>query len=163
MRRHRFLRSALSAAVVCAASFTASASTLPDPPGYTTARTGGAHDFEYFAGGWRTTQHRLKARGVGSNEWDTFPATLCMTPYLDGRVTVDEIRFPTKRWAGFTLRSYDLAKKQWSIWWINSTSGRLEGIISLSDLAQLDEGSSIDTLRHVSSREARGDADWARS
>jgi CBS domain-containing protein len=44
-----------------------------------------------------------------------------------------------------------------------STSGRLEGIISLSDLAQLDEGSSIDTLRHVSSREARGDADWARS
>ena len=44
-----------------------------------------------------------------------------------------------------------------------STGGRLEGIISLSDLAQLDEGSSIDTLRHVSSREARGDAEWART
>jgi CBS domain-containing protein len=36
--------------------------------------------------------------------------------------------------------------------------GRLEGVISLSDLAQLDEASSIDTLRHVSSREARGDS-----
>lgn len=33
--------------------------------------------------------------------------------------------------------------------------GRLEGVISLSDLAQVDEGSGIETLRHVSNREAR--------
>jgi len=106
----------------------ASADTLPmpPPPGFDTARTGGAHDFDYFAGGWTTTQRRLKARGVGSDDWETFPATLCMTPYLDGLVTADEIRFPTKGWAGFTLRSYDLGRHQWSVWWINSTSGRLE-------------------------------------
>ena len=130
MRRFPIIRNATPAGCVIAACLLAPVATAravpPDPPGYTTARTGGAHDFEYFAGGWHTTQHRLKARGVGSNAWDTFPATLCMTPYLDGRVTADEIRFPTKGWAGFTLRSYDLAKKQWSIWWINSTSGRLE-------------------------------------
>jgi hypothetical protein len=48
-------------------------------PGYTTTRTGEAHDFDYFAGGWTTHQHRLKARGVGSNEWEEFPATLCMS------------------------------------------------------------------------------------
>jgi len=125
LRNATFAGSVLAACLLASTS-SASAGAPPDAPGYTTARTGGAHDFEYFAGGWRTTQHRLKARGVGSNEWDTFPATLCMTPYLDGRVTADEIRFPTKGWAGFTLRSYDLAKKQWSVWWINSTSGRLE-------------------------------------
>jgi CBS domain-containing protein len=35
-------------------------------------------------------------------------------------------------------------------------NGRLEGVISLSDIAQLDALSGIDTLRQVSSREARG-------
>lgn len=33
--------------------------------------------------------------------------------------------------------------------------GRLEGIISLSDLAQVDEYTGLETLRHVSSRESR--------
>jgi CBS domain-containing protein len=36
--------------------------------------------------------------------------------------------------------------------------GRLEGVISLSDIAQLDEESGLETLRSVSSREARGDS-----
>jgi CBS domain-containing protein len=36
--------------------------------------------------------------------------------------------------------------------------GRLEGVISLSDIAQLDEESGLETLRSVSSREVRGDA-----
>src|ERR1700722_11030798 len=61
------------------------------PPGYTTTRTGTVHDFEYFTGGWTIKQHRLKKRGVGSNEWEDFPATLCMSPYLDGMITVDEL------------------------------------------------------------------------
>lgn len=105
------------------------APTGPDPstpPGYTTARTGGPHDFDYFAGGWTTVQRRLKARGVGSDDWDEFPATLCMTPYLDGIATVDEIHFPTKGWAGLTLRTFDLETQQWSVYWVNSTTGKLD-------------------------------------
>jgi hypothetical protein len=98
---------------------------LPDPPGYTTARTGGPDDFAYFAGGWTTAQRRLKARGVGSDEWEEFPATLCMTPYLEGHATVDELYFPTKGWAGLTLRTFDLEKRQWSIYWVSSTTGTL--------------------------------------
>lgn len=96
------------------------------PAGYTTTRTGEVHDFDYFAGGWTTRQHRLKARGVGSNEWEEFPATLCMSPYLGGMATVDELYFPTKGWAGLTLRTFDLAKRQWSIYWVSSEKGRLE-------------------------------------
>jgi hypothetical protein len=95
------------------------------PPGYTMTRTGDAHDFEYFAGGWTTKQHRLKAGG-GSNEWEDFPATLCMALYLDGMVTVDELYFPTKGWAGLTLRTFDLKKRQWSIYWVSSSSGKME-------------------------------------
>jgi len=73
-------------------------------------RTGDVHDFDYFAGAWTTRQRRLTARGVGSSDWDEFPATLCMTLYLDGMATVDELFFPTKGWAGLTLRTFDVQK-----------------------------------------------------
>src|SRR5262245_20336783 len=96
------------------------------PPGYTTARTGDVHDFDYFAGGWTTHQRRLKTRGAGSDEWEEFPATLCMTPYLDGMITADELVFPTKGWSGFTLRTFDLEKRQWSIYWVSSATGRID-------------------------------------
>ena len=58
------------------------------PPGYSTARTGSVHDFDYFAGAWTTRQHRLRARGVDSHDWEDFPGTLCMRLYLDGLATV---------------------------------------------------------------------------
>jgi hypothetical protein len=96
------------------------------PPGYTIARTGDMHDFDYFQGAWTTHQRRLKARGVGSTEWEEFPATLCMTLYLDGMATVDELYFPTKGWGGLTLRTFDVEKRQWSIYWVSSASGKLE-------------------------------------
>lgn len=38
------------------------------------------------------------------------------------------------------------------------SEGRLEGVISLSDIAQLDDSAGAATLRHVSSREARGNS-----
>ena len=96
------------------------------PPGYTTNGTGEMHDFDYFAGGWTTHQRRLKARGVGSNDWEEFPATLCMSLYLDGMATVDELYFPTKGWAGLTLRTFDKEKRQWSIYWVSSATGKLD-------------------------------------
>ena len=61
-----------------------------DPPGYTLARQGDMHDFDFLAGAWTTVQRRLKARNVGSQEWTSFPSTLCMTHYLDGIANVDE-------------------------------------------------------------------------
>jgi hypothetical protein len=96
------------------------------PPGYTTTRTGTAHDFDYFEGAWTTRQRRLKARGVGSTDWEEFPATLCMSLYLGGIATVDELYMPTKQRSGLTLRTFDLQKRQWSIYWVNSATGKLE-------------------------------------
>jgi len=98
------------------------------PPGFSTTRTGNVDDFAYFAGGWITKQRRLKARGIGSKEWEEFPATLCMTPYLGGMVTVDELDMPTMGHAGLTLRTFDIEKRQWSIYWVSSTSGRLDPV-----------------------------------
>jgi len=98
------------------------------PPGYSLSRTGDVHDFDYFVGGWTTRQHRLKVRGVGSTEWEDFPATLCMTPYLGGTVTVDEMYMPTKHLAGLTLRTFDLKNRRWSIYWVSSATGQLDPV-----------------------------------
>ncbi|MFK2889903.1 hypothetical protein ISS98_02095 [Dyella flagellata] len=85
------------------------------------------HDFDYFMGsGWNATQHRLKATGVGSKEWYEFPSRLCATPYLGGMATVDEVDMPSKGAAGLTVRTFDPAKHQWSIYWISSRDGILE-------------------------------------
>jgi len=118
---------------VCAAWVTAGVAVADtggesSPPGYSTSRTGGIHDFDYFAGGWLTRQRRLKARGVGSSDWDEFPATLCMTLYLGGIATVDELYMPTKKSAGLTLRTFDLQRRQWSIYWVSSLSGKLDPV-----------------------------------
>ena len=51
-----------------ALSFAAPADQGGGPPGYTRARTGDVHDFDYFAGAWTTLQRRLKTRGAGSDE-----------------------------------------------------------------------------------------------
>src|SRR5260370_40128553 len=62
---------------------------------------------------------------MGDTKWELSPATLCMSLYLGGMATVDEIYFPTKGWAGLTLRTFDLKKRQWSIYWISSASGKM--------------------------------------
>ena len=87
------------------------------------AVTGDVHDFDFFAGAWTARQRRLKVRGVGSNDWEEFPSSLCMTPYLGGMATVDQVDFPTKGWSGLTLRTFSIEKRQWSIYWVSSRSG----------------------------------------
>jgi len=61
MRLLRTLGEVVPAACVVAARVGAQAPPAqgPPPPGYTTTRTGGPHDFDYFAGGWTTAQRRL--------------------------------------------------------------------------------------------------------
>jgi len=98
------------------------------PPGYTMGHAGGMHDFDYFVGGWTTHQRRLKVRGAGSNGWEEFPASLCMSLYLDGMATVDELYMPTKHTAGLTLRTFDSKKHQWSIYWVSSATGKLDTV-----------------------------------
>lgn len=89
------------------------------------APTGDVHDFDDFAGAWTTHQRRLKTRGTGSTDWDEFPATLCVTQYLDGVANVSELYFPTKGWAGMTVRTFDTDKHRWSVSWVNGKTGLL--------------------------------------
>jgi hypothetical protein len=51
-----------------------------------------------------------------------------MTPYLRGLATVDELYMPSSGKAGLTLRTFDVGKRQWSIYWVNSATGRLDPV-----------------------------------
>jgi RNA 3'-terminal phosphate cyclase len=106
-RTGRFLRWLLLCLAACASA---------TPP--LLHRTGAVDDFAYFAGGWSTKQHR---RVDGT--WEDFPGTLCAKPYMGTMITVDELVFPTKGWTGVTVRTFDLAAKQWSVYWISSKTG----------------------------------------
>jgi hypothetical protein len=100
----------------------------PNPAGeyaYSKGKTGDVHDFDFLAGAWTLQNRRLKKRWVASKEWDEFPAVDCAFSYLGGVVSVDEILFPTKGWSGVTFRNFDLEKRQWSIYWVNSRTGKL--------------------------------------
>ena len=92
---------------------------------YTTERTGGLHDFDFIAGAWTLENRRLKTRWVGSSEWDEFPAVDCGAVYLGSVVNIDELHFPTKGWGGVTFRTFDVEKRQWSIYWVNSRTGKM--------------------------------------
>jgi hypothetical protein len=88
--------------------------------------TGDAHDFDSLHGAWKTQQRRLKHRGVGSQEWYDFAATVCQAPLLDGMVNVGEVLAPSQGILGFTLRTFDPKQRQWSIYWVNSKNGLLQ-------------------------------------
>lgn len=86
----------------------------------------GTHDFDFLVGDWMVLNRRLKARHVGSQDWDEFPGRSTMRPILGGQGNIDEIRFPTKGWSGVTMRIYSPATRQWSIYWVNSRDGTLQ-------------------------------------
>ncbi len=79
-----------------------------------------ARDFDFLVGTWEVANRRLKVRHAGSGDWDEFPGRLTMRPMLGGQANVDEVAFPTKGWSGLTLRLFNPATKQWSIYWVNS-------------------------------------------
>jgi len=91
----------------------------------TTRFVGGQHDFDFLVGRWKVTNRRLRRRHEGSSDWDEFAATTQAWSLLDGGVSVDEIHFPAKGFSGCTLRTLDHAQQRWSIYWVNSTVGRL--------------------------------------
>src|ERR1700722_12605262 len=89
------------------------------------APTGDIHDFDFHIGAWTMVNRRLKKRWVADPEWDEFPGEDRYVQYLGGLVNVDEAVFPTKGFSGLTVRVFDLQRRQWSIYWINSRGGAL--------------------------------------
>jgi hypothetical protein len=88
----------------------------------------GRTDFDFLAGSWRIHNRRLKERLKGSNSWDEFEGRSVARKILGGLGNIDEITLHGKSGdvEGFTLRLYDPASRQWSIYWTSSFSGTLD-------------------------------------
>jgi hypothetical protein len=87
--------------------------------------TGTRDDFDFIAGDWTVENRRLRERGRGSADWEIFPATSSARLQLGGLANIDEIRFPEPRGIGLTVRTFDAARRQWSIYWVSSRDGLL--------------------------------------
>ena len=84
----------------------------------------GVNEFDFLIGSWRVHHRRLKERLAGNHEWIEFEGTCVMQKILGGAGNMDEnfLDFPDGAYRAVALRTYDVPKKQWSIWWIDGRS-----------------------------------------
>lgn len=82
---------------------------------------GGAADFDFFHGRWTVKHRRLRRRLVDDTVWDEFGGSCETVPILGGYGNVDDnvIDLPGGGYRAATLRTFDPATAQWSIWWID--------------------------------------------
>ncbi|MDQ2683409.1 MAG: hypothetical protein M3Y37_07770 [Chloroflexota bacterium] len=87
----------------------------------------GRHDFDFIFGEWVVRNRRLTARFAGSTDWQEFEGRGIAAPILGGIGHTDHISFGPDfgNGYGFTLRLFDLATREWSIYWTDSATGRL--------------------------------------
>ena len=83
-------------------------------------------DFDFLHGRWNVTHRRLKARGIGSNEWEEHQGTAVTEPLLDGLCNVEQHRIEEIGFAGMALRCFDRTVKQWRIYWVSNRDGILQ-------------------------------------
>ncbi|WP_287092385.1 DUF1579 domain-containing protein [Mesorhizobium sp.] len=81
----------------------------------------GRPDFDFFFGRWNVSHRRLQKRLQDDTNWDVFGGTCDVRPILGGLGNVDDnvIELPVEAYRAATLRTFDPATSQWSIWWID--------------------------------------------
>lgn len=85
----------------------------------------GAADFDFLAGSWNVAHRRLVTPLAASDEWDEFDSTSQCWPLFGGAANVDELPVPARGFTGLSLRLFDPAREEWSIYWANSRDGLL--------------------------------------
>lgn len=85
----------------------------------------GQHDFDFEFGHWNVHNRRLLHPLSNSNEWVEFESTVVARGIWDGRANMDvfEGDSPTGHIEGMTVRTYNTASHQWSLYWATSKTG----------------------------------------
>jgi hypothetical protein len=83
------------------------------------------NDFDFFAGTWDVANRWRTDFLDASSEWEEFPGISQASRHFDGAASFDEISFPTKGFAGLTLRVYDPEAQEWSLYWASKRTGTL--------------------------------------
>lgn len=83
------------------------------------------NDFDFFVGTWDVSNRWLADFLDADSGWEVFPAVSRATRHFDGAASFDEIEFPTKGFAGMTLRLYEPEREQWTLNWAGRRTGTL--------------------------------------
>jgi hypothetical protein len=81
----------------------------------------GARDFDFFIGNWQVRHRRLKERLASCDEWLEFNGSTSVIAILGGAGNMDDnvLDMPGCKYRAATLRSFDIEKGIWSIWWLD--------------------------------------------
>jgi hypothetical protein len=85
------------------------------------AAPAGLRDFDFFVGDWKVHHRQLKERLAGSHEWVEFDGTTSTRKIMGGWGNMDDnfLNKPSGGYRAVTLRYFDPATGQWSIWWLD--------------------------------------------
>lgn len=83
-------------------------------------------DFDFLRGAFDVANRRLLSPLSGRTDWEEFPATAVARTHFNGAISVDEMRFPTKGSFGMSIRLFDRVAQVWTVYWVNSETGRLQ-------------------------------------
>jgi hypothetical protein len=89
----------------------------------------GGTDFDFFEGRWRVAHRQLKRRLAHCAEWAEFGGSTVVGQLLGGAGNVDDnlLEHPDGAYRAVTLRAFDAASGNWSIWWLDGrTPSRLD-------------------------------------
>jgi hypothetical protein len=89
----------------------------------------GQHDFDFEVGSFKIHLKRLLHPLTGSTSWVEFDGTSVTRKVWDGRAQLEEFETDSPAAGhieGLTLRLYDHATHQWSLYWANSKGGPIE-------------------------------------
>ncbi|MFJ3922082.1 hypothetical protein [Streptomyces sp. NPDC090022] len=83
------------------------------------------HDFDFFTGTWDVANRRRTDFLDPGSDWEDFPGVSRADCHFEGAANVDAVEFPTQGTAGLTLRLYDPARAEWSLYWASKRTGTL--------------------------------------
>lgn len=86
-------------------------------------------DFDFLVGKWKVQNRMLKSRLTNSNEWIEFDSELHMSKALLGRSNVERYysTWNGKPFEGMAIRLYDRETRLWSVYWVDSNGGGMDG------------------------------------
>jgi hypothetical protein len=97
------------------------------PPAKAPAVRDGQHDFDWMVGTWKAHLKRLVNPLTGSTTWVEFDGTQQTRQMWNGRASVDEFTVDNPaaktKIEALTVRLYNPATDQWSIYWANAKNG----------------------------------------
>jgi hypothetical protein len=94
----------------------------------TASTSSSKNDFDFFEGKWQLRNKKLKSRLNQCREWMEFESTQEMYRVLNGMGNIDNFlaEFNGEPFEGMSLRLFNSKTRLWSIYWADSSEGKLD-------------------------------------